>query len=242
MDDTVIPPVSAGTLSSSIETEHKANITRRSDPQKRVVATHEWTFDSQAYAYETGLDLGADYPWVPQGNGHTLCVRRDFTWNPAVADTDNDTWYTMRVEERWYTQHRANERVRHSEYRIEVDEDGGITRFDDEAFDFRGGRVERFDPRFSTTVEDGTIFEGAYAGTPMELVRTIHFGQNVYTPTVTEQIQYLLDEDSPDDAVPAREYEYTGTYADEQPTPADVAPSEAEGAATETPKSGVTDD
>jgi hypothetical protein len=212
-DDTVIPPVAAGTLSSSIELEHKHDINR--DDTKRVTARHEWTFDSFAYNYHTGLHLGADYPYVPQENGHTLIVHRDCKYNPADAETDDDRWYRLSVEETWRTDARSGPTVHYSHYHIDVDKDGHIVDFDDEAFRYNGERNERYDPR-----RGGEIFEGSYAGDPMQLVRALHFGTQPFGESVDEQIRYLLEADSPDDAVPAAEYDNTDRI-DERPASAD---------------------
>ena len=68
-DKTVIPPVTAGTINSSIDFEYAG---RRDRGLFEATSELQWTFDGGAYARQTGYDLGADYPYVPQENGHTL--------------------------------------------------------------------------------------------------------------------------------------------------------------------------
>ncbi len=68
-DKTVIPPVTTGTINSSIDFEYAG---RRDRGIFEATSELQWQFDGGAYARQSDYDLGANYPWVPQENGHTL--------------------------------------------------------------------------------------------------------------------------------------------------------------------------
>jgi len=68
-EKTVIPPATAGTINSSIDFEYAG---RRDRGLFEATSELQWTFDGGAYARQTDYDLGADFPYVPQENGHKL--------------------------------------------------------------------------------------------------------------------------------------------------------------------------
>ena len=90
-NQTVIPPVTAGTINSSIDFEYAG---RRDRGIFEATSELHWTFDGGAYAAQTEYDLGADYPWVPQENGHTLRRVIDLR-----VDERNDGGYYL-----WYSE------------------------------------------------------------------------------------------------------------------------------------------
>ena len=85
----VIPPVQAGRVNSSIDINYGS---QRDICEAR--SRHEWTFDISAYAKQTGLDIGKNYPYVAQENGHVLAVITEI----RVAERSNGG-YTVWVEQ-----------------------------------------------------------------------------------------------------------------------------------------------
>ena len=85
----VIPPVQAGSVNSSIDINYGS---QRGVCEAR--SRHEWTFDINAYAQQTGLDIGKNYPYVAQENGHVLAVVTEI----RVAERSNGG-YTVWVEQ-----------------------------------------------------------------------------------------------------------------------------------------------
>lgn len=201
-ETTIRPPVTAGNLTSRIKLKHDHSINRAD--QKQATALHEWTFDLWAYSHATGLDLGAEYPWVPQENGHVLAVRRDVTWTPEANGTttsSDETWYTVFVKEDWMVRQHTADTVRHCEYHVHVNGDGCVSGVDDEAFSYDGTPRDRADPMRID------LQEGHYVGDPMQFTRRLHFGFAPWAEPPEEQIEYLIDADTPDDGVDPEEYE-----------------------------------
>ena len=85
----VIPPVQAGSVNSSIDINYGS---QRGVCEAR--SRHEWTFDHSAYAQQTRLDIGKNYPYVAQENGHVLAVVTEI----RVAERSNGG-YTVWVEQ-----------------------------------------------------------------------------------------------------------------------------------------------
>ena len=85
----VIPPVQAGSVNSSIDINYGS---QRGVCEAR--SRHEWTFDISAYAQQTRLDIGKNYPYVAQENGHVLAVITEI----RVAERSNGG-YTVWVEQ-----------------------------------------------------------------------------------------------------------------------------------------------
>lgn len=193
-DETIIPPVRAGTLESSLEIEYdheqygKGGFTG--------TGVHEWTFDGMEYYKLTDVDVSEAY--VPQENGHSLRVVTEYTW---MRSEYNGTSYTLNVETKGMRGSHSPTYyfTRTGHYRIEGDLPAEINRtaHDKQPFRQRESETDHFDITVLTghIVEDGETF-----------VRRLHNGEwgNVETPR--EEIQLLLDYDTPVDALTVEQF------------------------------------
>lgn len=199
---TVIPPVEAGTVNTEIEYEWDRR-GYRGDYHLRARARHDWTFDAMAYHQLTGLDIGADYPYVPQENGHTLSVIREFRITEG-----SDGGYSVRITEKAVRGVTSYDDIfYHNEGSYDV-ENGYVTYTYVDNGDL--GRPSEKDDR-NPAASEGTArglpdLGDAYNGSsPRQFVRNYHHGEVIGVPSVEDQLRDVIEMDSSDDAVHAED-------------------------------------
>jgi hypothetical protein len=204
-DDTVIPPVEAGQIESSLEFEYDHE--RYGDGGFEATGEHAWTFDTSAYHAHTGLDIGADLPYVAQANGHTLRIVTEYVW---MHSEYNGTSYSLGVKQTAYrgtTSYDAVYWTRWAHYKLEPLNDSSeliITRCSDEKQRYRMRESEKDVPHKGALDLTDIAVENS-----MQFVRDLHNG--VWGEEVRDQLQALIVADSPDDARPADTYISTET-------------------------------
>lgn len=191
MSETVRPPVGAGRIESNLETQWNNWPSHR----KRWEATseHTWTFDVSAYAQATGLDIGGNYPRVPQEGGRTLAIVAEMHWHEREDGTS-----TVSVDETWYTNRSKNQTL--TSYTADFD-------LNDE------GHIRRVYVDGEPTVGDTDLLawatEGTYVGTGRRFARIYHarrFTSQDPVRTVDGDLRRLIKADTPDDARRAEDY------------------------------------
>jgi hypothetical protein len=212
-DETITPPVRAGALASSLEIEY--NREQYGEGGFTATGVHEWTFDSMEYYHLTGVDVSEAY--VPQENGHSLRVVTEYTW---MRSEYNGTSYTLNVETKGMRGSHSPTYyfTRAGHYRIEGDLPAEITRtsHDKQPFRQRESDADHFNIAVLTghTVEDGETFvrrlhngadpQGESAVTSASDEADEGEWGNVATPR--EEIQLLLDYDTPADALTVAQF------------------------------------
>ena len=185
----VIPPVQAGTINSSIDINYGS--------QRGVceaLSHHEWTFDSSAYAQQTGLDIGKNYPYVAQENGHVLAVVTEI----RVAERSNGG-YTVWVEQ---------EAVR------------GLTSYNDVFWSANGGydldenlavedifnERQQYKYREKEIPQRDVLTEGMISFNSLEdMIYHLHNNPHQY---IYDTLQEIIEMDSPDHALKAAAVNY----------------------------------
>jgi len=194
-DNAIIPPVRAGTIESSLEFEYDEN-------GFNAVGEHCWMFDGGAYADRTGLDLGRDYPYVRQENGHTLRIRTEYSW--GEYERDGEKRYSLDIEQeavRGITSIDTVFYTRCGYYRL--DSELNITRSGEERQQWRvRERIDKDIPHYDTPDLDGLTVDNGE-----QLVRGLHNGR--WGPTVEKQLHDVIVRDCPDDALSVDEYDHT---------------------------------
>jgi hypothetical protein len=205
MTESVIPPVRAGKINSSLDFEYDHH--QYGEGGFKATGVYEWTFDIDAYVELTGLDIGADNPYVEQTNRHTLRITTDYTW--MYSDYNGDS-YTCNVESKAMatkgTPSPTYYFTRAGHYRF----DGGkkLEKTVTERQPHVMARDEdEIDHRPIHTVGVESVHSGE------EFVRGLHNG--VYGPPVRARLHDLLVADSPPDADTVDVYQ-TLVAADEQ--------------------------
>lgn len=198
-DATIIPPVRAGEVTSSLDIEYEHEQNGRGGFEAKSV--HEWTFDSRQYIRLTGLDLGADYPWVPQENGHTIRIVTDYKWYRSTYH--DEPTYTLSMEQYAYRGTTKRDSVywtRAGYWRLNEDKEVGEPQTERQPYHARETDDEDI-PHF------GPIrgLTGYVATSGEQLVRQLHSGS--VGLTVRQQLRDALEADSPDDAITVGEYQ-----------------------------------
>ncbi len=195
MDDAVIPPVRAGTIDEELSFEYNhGDYGKGGFTADGVLA---WQFDLGAYADYTGMDIGGEYPYVAQANGHQLRVVTEYTW---MYSTYSES-YSLGVEQIAY---------RGTTTRDDVFWTMGCDYSMDESLTVEGVRQEQ--QRYRIRESDDEIDHKAPPRDVMGMafdsgeafVRALHSGR--VGPTVEEQLEACLRRDSPDGATPASTY------------------------------------
>jgi hypothetical protein len=194
-DTAVIPPVRAGKVQSSIDFDYSGH---EDGESFSAHGSHEWTFDSRTYYKQTGLDIGGDYPYVRQENGHTLEVHTDYEWMASeIHDTPN---YTLSIE-RYGVSHRRGAPncyyVQNGYYRL--DEDFTIVSQSNERAPYVVRESNNDTKVFSPHPLVGESFDSGETA-----VRAIHSG--TVGPSVLGRLHDVLVYDSPEDAIIADTY------------------------------------
>jgi len=205
----IIPPVRAGTMESTLNIEYD----HENNGYGGFTATgeHVWQFDSRAYHEMTGLDLGGNYPYVHQENGHSLRIVTEYTWYHSTYD-DEDS-YTLSIEEVAYrgTTRRENVYWTKAGY-YDLDETLHVERVGQERQQYAyRERSEEDVPHRDVTDLDGHV---AYSGE--QLVRKLHSG--ILGTTLAHRLDDLIIADSPDSAIRPDTYQQN---ANTSPSPAD---------------------
>jgi len=209
MTDSVIPPVEAGTINSSIEIEYSASrgdasrgsASQNSEPIPNVIeATNDyaWQFDSSAYFEHTGLDIGGEYPYVAQENGHTIRVVTDLRVD-YYESSSNDP-YTVAVEQKAVrgTTHWEYFWTRNGFY--DLNEELEVTNTYQERQPYRQRNSDI--PHYELPNLDRVEFESTE-----DIVYSILHGR--YGSSMKELLQEAIEMDSPDEAIPASQYNFT---------------------------------
>jgi hypothetical protein len=222
MTESVIPPVRAGKINSSLDFEYDHH--QYGEGGFKATGIHEWTFDFDAYVELTGLDIGADHPWVVQENGHTLRIVTEYQW--MYSDYNGDS-YTCNVESKAmrgsYSPEYYFTRAGHYQFDGEMVLEKTVDERQPHIMARDSNEIEHF-PIWTVNV-DGSQSESSItdASSETSAVESVHSGEEfvrglhngVFGPPVRARLHDLLVEDSPTDAVPVHEYGTLGA-ADEQ--------------------------
>jgi len=197
MNESIIPPVAAGTISSCLDIEPSS---RRENTYMTATSEHEWQFDLDGYAAVTGLDIGGDYPYVAQENGHSL---RLITEMDVREQADGFAIHIERKAVRGTTSYTSVFWTAGAHYDV-VRNDDGTLRINRESQESQPYRIRASD----TEVEHRDIFRhsGKFFDSLYDLLNEIHSRPHGNSP-VTE-LQRMIDRDSAADAIPADEYEH----------------------------------
>jgi hypothetical protein len=205
----IIPPVRAGTIESCIDFEYD----HEDDGYGGFTATgeHTWQFDSRAYHELTGLDLGGDYPWVKQENGHSLRIVTEYRWSHSTYNGDS---YTLTIEEVAYRGSTSRDEVywtRGGYYRL--DENLRVKRVGEERqqYHYRERTDEEIPHREITDLEGHVAYSGE------QFTRKLHSG--ILGTTLSHRLDDLIQADSPDEAI--RPDTYQQNHNNHEATPAD---------------------
>jgi len=198
-DETLIPPVEAGEIDSRINIKHK----QRSNGLS-VSSVHTWNFDSSAYHAMTGLDLGTQYPHVPQENGHSLKYVSDMN----VTRFDDGS-YRIMVEAKAVRGTTSYRYFWTTNGGYEITNDGVVTDSFGERQPWRQAEADREIPHNEvhplTDMDFADIYETLY-----------HIHQYPEGNTIRETMKSIITEDSPDEAVTLFEYRQPNTTASPQ--------------------------
>lgn len=194
-EEIIIPPVRAGEIESELSFEYDHD--RLGDGGFEAVGEHSWTFDWRAYCDHTGLDLGGDYPYVPQENGHTLRIRTEYRW------TVSDSKYTLSIEQKAVRGVTSIDDVFYTRC--------GYYRLDDELNVVRSKQERqqyRYRERADEDIPHRDVFDldGVSVDSGEQLVWGLHSGR--FGPCIHDQLATLIKYDSPDDAVTPDEYSH----------------------------------
>lgn len=212
MDDTVIPPVEAGTIESTVSVDYDVDRLQITDGFT-ATGEHVWEFDLDAYVRATGLDLGADYPRVPQENGHSLRLVTDYRF--SESDYLDETTYTLIIEQRGFRGTTRRDEMfftRCGYYRLDSAMVVGEGQPDRQPYQERV-QINRDVPHF-----DPYELQAPKVSSGEELVYGLHSGR--FGPPVHERLAELIGFDSPAEAVPVEhidqqsDSETTATSAD----------------------------
>jgi len=191
----IIPPVRAGRVQSSIDFDYSGY---KDEESFSAHGVHKWEFDYDAYYQQTGLDLGRDYPYVHQENGHTLEVQTDYTWMRSTLHDKHS--YTLSVEQYGISHKRSAPNcyyVQNGSYRL--DDNCVVVSQQDERAPYRVRKSDTdIDVRSPRKLIDERFKNGEDA------VRAIHSG--TVGASVLGKLHEVLVYDSPDDAVTADTY------------------------------------
>jgi hypothetical protein len=203
MTESVIPPVRAGKINSSLDFEYDHH--QYGEGGFKATGVHEWTFDLSAYTELTGLDIGADLPYVEQENGHSLRIVTEYKW--MFSDVGGES-YTCNVESKAmrgsYSPEYYFTRAGHYQFDGEKELEKTVDERQPHIMARDSDDIEHF-PIWTVNVED--VHSGE------EFVRGLHNG--VYGPPVRARLHDLLVTDSPPDADTVDVYQ-TLVAADEQ--------------------------
>jgi len=208
MTETVIPPVQAGTTNSELSFEYDHD--QHGVGGFEATSTHAWTFDSRDYHELTDLDIGSDYPYVHQENGHSLRIVTEYDWYHSTFH-DEET-YTLEMEQWAYrgtTSRKSVYWTRSGSWRLDESLTIGDPQTGRQQYHARETYAKSSSDKSD---EDDTIPHfGPYRGLDGEtvtsgpsLVRKLHAG--VLGLSVAQQFRDILEADSPDDAIPVSEY------------------------------------
>lgn len=207
-EDSIIPPVRAGEINSSLEINYDHE--QCGEGGFEATSVHRWQFDSRQYFNLTGLDLGQNYPYVHQENGHALRIVTDYRWSHSTYNGEDK--YTLSFEQRAV---RGSTNI-HTTYWTRC----GYYRFDEDLNHTRMGaekqpyRIRESDVDVDHHLPYDIGDHIAYSGE--QLVRKLHSG--ILGPTLAAQFNLLLEMDSPDDALTVDEYRAPNTHT--TPVPA----------------------
>lgn len=207
--DAVIPPVRAGTIEHSIDVEYDHY--QGGEGGFEATGEHAWEFDLTAYADLTGMDIGDDYPYVAQENGHTLRITTDYRWrHSTLHDVDN---YTLGIETiAWRGTTSYDDIFWTMGGYYDLDEDLEVVKVAEEKQEYR--IRDHYDEDVPHHSPHDVGRETFHSGE--QFVYALHSGR--LGPSPHDQLQRLIEADSPDEAQPVDAFE--GNLQD-SPAPAD---------------------
>jgi len=200
MTDSIIPPVTAGTINSSLDIEYHG---RRESGYTTATSEHAWQFDCGAYAEQTELDLGGDYPYIAQENGHTLRLLTEIT----VSERGGDNTYSITIERkavRGITRHERVFWTACGHYSLAYNDSDGRYDIDHESQEKQPYRIREYDEDVDHRDifrRSGSHYESLYA-----FLNEIHSRPHGESPLTV--LAWIIRRDSPDDAISADDYEH----------------------------------
>lgn len=206
-EDSIIPPVRTGEISSELDIEYDHE--QCGEGGFEATSVHRWQFDSRQYFNLTDLDLGQNYPYVHQENGHTLRIVTDYRWSHSTYN--NEDKYTLSLEQKAV---RGSTSI-HTTYWTRC----GYYRFDEDLSHVRTGEEKQ-----QYRIREGDVdvlhhspygLKGHVVASGEQLVRKLHSG--ILGPPLFDQFHNLLVMDSPDDALTVDEYQSTPTTTSSAP-------------------------
>jgi hypothetical protein len=208
---TIIPPVEAGNVESTVSINYQHDRNGAGGFEART--EHTWTFDHEPYHALTGLSLGGDCPVVHQANGHVLRVITDYKWTHSSLNGDS---YILGIEAKGV---KGTHRYTHywtmsGFYDLERTDDDQldglvVTNVGTERQAYRQRQADREIPH-----EQPQDIRGEVVQSGEQLVYKLHHGLLGSSPQA--KLQRLIEMDSPDEAIPVSEYTETTEHTENE--------------------------